>query len=78
MFPSVIHLKSTLGWASDSNGDFSPEIFKFNGFCGLMPLTTSSVSPRLDGSLRLRHAIWGTIKVNGWKLQRWKQRVHGL
>lgn len=42
-----------------------------------MPLTASSVSPRLDGSLRLRHAIWGTVKINGWKLQRWKQKVRG-
>lgn len=44
------------------------KIFKFNSFCGLMPLTSGSMSTHLDDMLGLRHAILGTIEVNGWKL----------
>lgn len=41
-----------------------------------MPLTSGSVSTHLDGVLGLRHAILGTIEVNGWKLWKQKHRTH--
>ena len=50
--------------------DFLPKIFKFNGFCGLVPLTSHSVRTPPDGGLRLHHAVLSAIEVNGWKLQK--------